>query len=262
MNEPNKTFELSPDKVFDLSEQRNTTALIQRLLGKRIADRYVDFCHLAAGAFTLRVSIPIAAHALRELESILRDTLAMPTEATITPSQEDIDKIESAKTQLRALGFSDDQLQRVSKELKPRLNHKEQIETIVTRLGLAPDGDIARAWKSISQAHRKAHGGRELHQSLGVDDTFRDELQAPFDTVIRGLMVSLQGKYAAFMQRVDQLAAMNDRGAAVSCLTKEIPGSLPLLWHFFNQLQTPDWLPHLAKRNLLAAPLSSRDEER
>jgi hypothetical protein len=108
MNEPNKTFELSPDKVFDLSsEQRNTTALIQRSLGKRIADRYVDFCHLAAGAFTLRVSIPIAAHALRELESILRDTLAMPTEATITPSQEDIDKIESAKTQLRALGFSD-----------------------------------------------------------------------------------------------------------------------------------------------------------
>jgi hypothetical protein len=43
MDEPIKTFDLSP-------EQQNTTALIQRLLGKRIADRYVDFCRLAIGA--------------------------------------------------------------------------------------------------------------------------------------------------------------------------------------------------------------------
>lgn len=251
MDEPVKTFDLSP-------EQQNTAVLIQRLLGKSIADRYVDFCRLAAGAFPLRVSSPIAAHALRELESMLRQTLEVPMEVTITPSQQSIDKIEAAKAQLRKLGFSEVELQRVGKELRPRLNHKEQIQTIVTRLGLAPDGDIARAWYSISQAHGKAHG-RALHQSLVVDDTFRAEWQAPFDTMIRGLMIALQGKYAAFMQRVEQLAAMLDRAAAVSSFTKEIPGALPLLWHFFNQLQTPDWLPHLARRNLLAAPLSSDD---
>ncbi len=43
-------------------------------------------------------------------------------------------------------------------------------------------------------------------------------------------------------------------------VSKEIPGALPLLWNFFNKLETPDWLPHLAKRNLLSAPLSQADE--
>lgn len=70
MDEPLKRPELSP-------EQHNTTSLIWQLLGigKSIADRYVDVCRLASGALPLRVSIPVAAHALRELESILRQTL-------------------------------------------------------------------------------------------------------------------------------------------------------------------------------------------
>jgi hypothetical protein len=82
MDEPAKRPDLSP-------EQQNTTALIRQLLGKSLADRYVDFCRLASGAFPLRVSIPLAAHALRELESILRQTLAGPMEigvgATLKP---------------------------------------------------------------------------------------------------------------------------------------------------------------------------------
>jgi hypothetical protein len=62
--------------VFDLSpEQQDTASLLRRLLGQAIADRYVDFCRLAAGAFTLNVSRPVAAHALRELDSLLRHIL-------------------------------------------------------------------------------------------------------------------------------------------------------------------------------------------
>lgn len=253
MEEPIKTFDLSP-------EQQNTTVLIQRLLGKRIADRYVDFCRLAAGAFPLRVSSPIAAHALRELESILRQTLEVPMEVLVTPSSDDIERIGKAKVQLQALGYNDDEIQRASNQLRPRLSHKQQIDKIVTRLGLAPDGDIARAWKLISQAHSQAHGGRALDQSFVVNDAFRATWQAPFDTVIRGLMIALQGKYAAFVQRVDQLVAMPDRSAAVTSFSKEVPGALPLLSHFFDKLDTPDWLPQLAKRNLLAAPLSQTDQ--
>lgn len=250
-----------PIKTFDLSlEQQNTTTLIQRMLGKRIADRYVDFCRLAAGAFALRVSSPMAAHALRELESILRQTLEVPMDVAVTPSPEETKRIEEVKKQLKAFGFSDDAVHRAANQLRPRLSHKEEIEKIVTRLGLAPDGDIARAWKSISQIHSQAHGGRALHQSFVVDDEFRANWQAPFDTTIRGLMIALQGRYAAFIRRIDQLVAMHDRTAAVTSFSKEIPGALPLLWHFFNKLETPDWLPHLAKRNLLAAPSSQTDE--
>jgi len=45
--------------TYDLSgEQQNTAALLERLLGRAIANRYVDFCRLAAGAFALHVSRP------------------------------------------------------------------------------------------------------------------------------------------------------------------------------------------------------------
>lgn len=250
-----------PAKRPDLSqEQQNTAALIQQLLGKSMADRYVDFCRLASGALPLRVSIPVAAHALRELESILRQTLAGPMEIAVDATPDDLAKVEDARANLRAIGFSDDAINRAAKELQPRLSHKAQIQAIVTRLGLAADGDIARAWIAISQAHGQAHG-RALYQSLAVDAAFRAQWQGPFDTVMRGLMIALQGRYATLMQRVDQLAATPDRGAAVKSFVKEIPGALPLLWHFFNQLQTPGWLPHLARHNLLAAPTLPPDEE-
>jgi hypothetical protein len=252
MDEAPTTFELT-------DEQRNTTALIRQLLGQRIADRYVDFCRLSAGAFPLRVSLPVAAHALRELESILRDMLEVPMDVSIAPSSEEAAKRQEAEKTLKAIGYSDEKIKRALKELAPRLSHKQQIELIVQRLGLSADSDIARSWKAISAAHGKAHGGRALDQTLVVDDAFRADWQAPFDAVIRGVMIALQGKYAAFMQRATQLSAMPDRDAAIALFVKEIPGSLPLLWHFFNQLRTPDWIPHLAKRNLLAAPSNPDD---
>jgi hypothetical protein len=55
----------TPINAFDLTpEQQDTLVLLRRLFGKAIADRYTDFCRLAAGAFDLHVARPIAAHAL------------------------------------------------------------------------------------------------------------------------------------------------------------------------------------------------------
>jgi len=68
MDQPINAFDLSP-------EQQETASLLQRLLGSAIANRYVDLCRLSAGAFALNVSRPMAAHALRELDSMLRGTL-------------------------------------------------------------------------------------------------------------------------------------------------------------------------------------------
>jgi hypothetical protein len=253
MDQPAKPFDLSP-------EQRDTEFLIRRLLGPQIADRYVDFCLLAAGECALRVSSPMAGHALRELESIVRQTLAAPMEATLTPSPEALAMVEAARGQLHALGFSKTQIDNaIDKGLAPRLSHAEQIEAIVTRLGLASDGDIARAWKKLTGAHGKAHG-RAFYNSLKVDDRFRADWQVPLDTVMRGLMIALQGRYATFMKRIEDLVAAVDCAKAANDFSKEIPGALPLLWHFFNRLQSPDWLPHLARLNLLAAPVSEMEE--
>jgi hypothetical protein len=62
------------------------------------------------------------------------------------------------------------------------------------------------------------------------------------------------------MRRVEQLAAMADRKQAAKLFASEIPGALPLQRHFFDKLQTADWLPHLAKQDLFAEPLAGPDE--
>ncbi|MDE2284387.1 MAG: hypothetical protein KGK33_07210 [Hyphomicrobiales bacterium] len=249
-----------PVNAFDLSpEQQETASLLQRLLGSAIANRYVDFCRLAAGAFALNVSRPIAAHALRELDSMLRGALEVPMEARAPETGEDTERIAEARKQLRALGFEDHAVDRAVRELKPRLNHKEQIRQIASRLGLAPDGDVANLWTSLTENFGGAHQ-RSFHRSLKVDDDFRERYQRPFDTVIRALAVALQGRYVALMRRVEELAAMTDRKQAARLFAAEIPGALPLQRHFFDRLQTADWLPHLAKQGLFAEPLAGPDE--
>jgi hypothetical protein len=65
MEELNDGFALSP-------EQQDTASLLERLLGRAIADRYIDFSRLAASATGLRVSPPMAAHAFPERESMGR----------------------------------------------------------------------------------------------------------------------------------------------------------------------------------------------
>ncbi|WP_429818438.1 hypothetical protein [Ensifer sp. B1-9] len=202
-------------------EQRHTTSLLQRLLGKRTAGRYVDFCRLAAGTPPLRVSVPLAGHAMREIDALLRQLLATPADLTVAASPQTKDRLEQAGAALRALGFNQQAAGRAAKALIPNLSHREQIERICATLGLTPDGDVARSWKSVMAAHAKAHYGRELHQSLEVDAKFRAEWQAPFDTAVGGQMVALQGKYTAYILRLDQLLAMPDRKAAVEAFTRD-----------------------------------------
>ena len=156
---PVNAFELSP-------EQQDTASLLERLFGKAIADRYIDFCRLAAGAFSLKVSRPIAAHALRELDSTLRDVLAVPMDAKVPKKPENADKIAEARKLLKGLGcFDDGALDRATNGLKPRYNHKTQIRKIVARLGLDPNGDIAHRWTSLCDNVGRVHE-RSFHHSL------------------------------------------------------------------------------------------------
>lgn len=179
-------------------------SLIRQLLGKSIADRYVEFCRLASGALPLRVSIPVAAHALRELESILWQTLAGPMEIAADAMPDEFARVEAARKHLHAIGFSEDAINRASKELQPRLSHKAQIQAIVTRLGLAVDSDIARAWIAISQAHSKGAWSRPLSVACGrcgisrpMAGTFRHR-HARADGRASGKICGLDGAFFPF----------------------------------------------------------------
>jgi hypothetical protein len=53
---------------------------------------------------------------------------------------------------------------------------------------------------------------------------------------------------------------MSDRKQAAKLFVSEIPGALPLQRHFFDKLQTAEWLPHLANQGLFGEPLATLDE--
>jgi hypothetical protein len=169
MEELNDGFVLSP-------EQQDTASLLERLLGRAIADRYIDFSRLAASATGLRVSRPMAAHALRELESMLRRSLEAPMDAKKMPSEAQSDQLLRATEALRRLGYEENVVENAVAELAPRHNHATQIRLIAERLGLAPDGDIATAWISLRDIFGRAHE-RSFHRTLAVDDQFRADYQ-------------------------------------------------------------------------------------
>lgn len=236
-------------------EQQDTANLLERVLGRAIADRYVDFCRLASGAFDLNVSRPVAAHALRELDSMLRDALAVPMEVKAVESSIDPERLVRARAALEGLGFEVAAAEKAVAALKPRVSHANAICQISARLGLAPDGDIAKVWIALTNMSGRAHE-RSFHRSLAVDDEFRHTFQQPFEMVIRAVALALQRRYSTLTGRVEEIAVMPDKGHAVSLFAREIPGAMPLQWHFYERLQTADWLPHLVRQKLTAAPRS------
>jgi hypothetical protein len=160
----------SPPEVFALTpEQQNTASLLERLLGRAIANRYVDFSRLAASATGLRVSRPLAAHALRELESMIRSSLVVPMDADATFDEQDTKRSEKAAEILKEIGYDDTAIERAQKDLGPRLNHATQIKLIAQRLGFSADSDIASAWVSLCSTFGRAHE-RHFHRNLAVDD--------------------------------------------------------------------------------------------
>ena len=140
-----------------------------------------------------------------------------------------------------------------ARALEPRSCHKDQIRKIVAVLDFPRMATSAKAWLSIS-GYSKAHQ-RPFLLSPAVDDDFRARWHQPFDMVVRGLALALTEPLSALMRRVEQLAAMKSVSEAVKLFENEIPGALPLQWHFYENLKSEDWPPHLVRRNLIGEPL-------
>ena len=127
-----------------------------------------------------------------------------------------------ARRMLKKMGFSDGAVQNAGEKLKPTISHKTQIEKIVVRLGLAPDGDVAKLWIELTDTHGRDE--RSLHERLEEDEDFRGRYARRFDTVIRALAVQLQGRYATLMRRAQQIAAMQP-AKGIKLFESEIPWS-------------------------------------
>jgi hypothetical protein len=235
------------------AEQADTDRLLRRLLGKAIADRYADFCRLASGQLPLVVSRPLAGHAMRELDSLIRQVLAVPMDAQAIDDPEQNRLRAGARRALLGMGFDEAAVQRAEAALKPKFSHKVQIRKLVARLGLAPDGDVAMLWIGLNEAYGQAHK-RSFHERLEVDDAFRTEYGRRFDTVIRALAVQLEGRYSSLMRRAKDIAAMPP-AEGIKFFMREIPGAIQLQGYFYENLPSADWLPLLEKEGLLKEPL-------
>ncbi|MFB9268375.1 hypothetical protein ACFFWD_35555 [Bradyrhizobium erythrophlei] len=241
------------------SEQTATGETLRLLLGTAVANRYLDFCELVSGTLPLHTTLPLAAHALRELEALVRAVLAAPMDAVIAESPEAKIQRRKAVESLKAFGYDDDALQGVSGKLEPRVNHRLQIERICDRLGLYPDADVVVCWQALRDIHGSAHQ-RHFDKSLRVDDEFRERYARPFDVVMRGLASALEDRYAALLQRAMDIAAMPP-ARGIKAFVAEIPGAGQLQHGFYESLNSEDWLPLLDEKGLLGEPLFTPEED-
>jgi hypothetical protein len=238
---------------FGLSdEQADTNRLLRQLLGTAIADRYVDFCRLSSGRLPLIVSRPLAGHALRELDSLIRSVLTVPLDARAADTDDQKAMRRDARRMLKKMGFDDAAVQRAGDELGPRLSHRAHIERIVSRLGLAVDGDVAKLWIELNDAYGRVHQ-RSFHERLEADDAFRAEYARKFDTVIRAVVLQLQDRYATLMRRAKEIAGMKP-AEGIKLFIRDIPGALQLQLYFYDNI-TEAWLPYLEAEGLLGEPL-------
>ncbi len=173
-------------------------------------------------------------------------------DALAQEDEEQAKKRAEALRVLKEMKFDEETRQRAEKALKPQFNHRTQIEKIVKQLGLAPNGDIAKLWIELTKAYGRVHE-RLFHERLEVDETFRTEFARKFDTVIRAVVTQLEDRYTAFTRRAKEIAAMRP-AEGVKLFRREIPGALPLLKYFYDNL-SEDWLPFLEKEGLLGEPL-------
>ncbi|WP_314957194.1 hypothetical protein [Bradyrhizobium cosmicum] len=249
----------SPSSIILSPEQAGTTSLLRQLFGNAVASRYVDFCKLVGGDLPLHATRTLAAHALRELDALLRQVLASPFDAVIRddPSEKALRK--KARKSLKEIGFDEEARQRADGALKPQLNFKRQVERILTRLGLDPEGEIAKKWLSFRDALSQVHQ-RSFDKTLRIDDEFRRTFAEPFDAVIWALATALQERYSALLQRASEIAAMGPE-TGMDAFVKEIPGAAQLQRHFYDRLNSEDWLPALEERGLLGEPSFTKEED-
>jgi hypothetical protein len=238
-------------------QSEDTTKLLEEPLGETVADRFVDFCKLSAGLLGLRVSSLITAHALREMGSILRETLEDFAGVSQEPSGAELAEQNEAAEALRKLGHDEDAIARCVSRLQPQDSHKAAIKKIVAWLGLVEDSDIAKSWLAIIRADEKAHE-RKFNRNLRVDNDFREQWAQPFDTVIRGVAAALQTRYAAPIVRAGRLARKQETAAALSAFEKQSVGAITVQCHFYRSIEGPAWLPGLISRGLVAEPLPAR----
>ena len=234
------------------STQRETATLLAEVFVAVISDRYLDFCRLCENESGLTVVRPMAFHAFRELESLLRGALLPPANSTSQQSDLAPELQKQVRAALKALGFDANASTEALKALRPRTSRSSSIKAILDFLQPPSRDELESRWKALTSDGGRAHE-RTFYGTLGVNAEllqFRDDA----GLLVRELALAAQRRFRRFMKRATDLALETERARAVRQFKAEIPGALPLQWAFFQALESADWLTFLADADLLRDP--------
>jgi hypothetical protein len=235
MDEP--TFSVKRAPFNDSRQERIYRRLL--LVGLGPAAFYRDACALMAMDPAPETTTHLVSHALREIESALRDILE-PMGVRVERS--------SRKSQSSG--------------------HAAEIRAILAGIAIPETDPVAQAWLRLpgrdnsyglaSRAHRDALAGPRR-----VDETFLafwDEIQAILDVVLE----KFETRFLDPFRIVDALLATpSPDDKDIERLRTQIPHNLVTLGYFFGKLASPAWLIPLRNGGFFRRPPAlTRDDER
>lgn|GEM_PF-1149611 len=228
---------MNPVEYRDRRQQRIAESLDR--IGPGIRAFFDDACRLMAAPDALECTSHFICHALREIESAVRDVV-VPKEAAAR-----------AMSTKGSCG-----------------NHEALIMAALEEVGIAEDSPAGAFWLGLPKLDQGLYA-RAHRASLGparpMDADVRDlwqGMQNLLETVLR----AHEARYARYFGEVDALARQGPptadrRGAVVKTIRSRIPHGFHVLRYLFEQLVDPGWLPVLREADLFEHPPSSYYDE-
>lgn len=217
------------EEVFRLTDSRQQRICRRlELIGQGPADFFHDACRFMATEPHFRSTTHFVSHALREIESSLRDVLETYKERA--------ERLEEEKKNKKNPSAED--------------NHRKEILAILRGLGISEDDRVAQAWLRLPgkenefALHAPAHRDNldrarplnaEFHQ-------FWDDMQAVLDLILQ----KFEFRYLESFGVLDKLLAKPVPSKAdLKILRLNVPNNRVAYRYFFDRLNSPDWIQPL-----------------
>jgi len=199
-------------------------------VGEGPADFFEDACRMVAAPGDLRATSHLVGHALREVESAVREfAIALADAREPAPLAEEPDAQVCDSRRAAA-----------------------EIDRCVRVLAIVNGVAVADAWKGLG-LHRVAHRNRrDAPRGLdqGVEKSWRG-----FMTVVAAVLDRATELYEQHLAGADALLALSHpTGADADRLRDYFPRNFAFRDHFFGKLTNPAWLPMLRRRGMLRSP--------
>lgn len=218
--------------VFRDPRQERIHRLLHDLVGPGVAAFFRDACRMMAATDRLECTSHFVGHAMREIESAIRDVLLPAPEAK----------------QKRRGGS----------------NHRTEIVGALDELGIPEDHPVRESWLRLSEPDqglaRRAHRD-SLRPTRGLDqgfEAFWDSMLQIFDTVVR----AFETRYCVVYERIARLASQASPSPSDGdWMANHVPHNHYVLNYLFKKLSDPAWLPVMREAHLFDHPPSADYDE-